>query len=118
MENNQLGGLVLDDNLLIDPLPNLVLSFGIYLCNNFLTGTIPESIFDPRISRFDLSNNQLLGEVPQGFCDDLPFVEPFPGEHDLFVDHSTWFLDEPLASCPCCDDVKCHIWKNNEINMI
>ena len=117
MENNQLDIIVLSDNLLTGPLPNLNVRRGIYLYNNFLTGTIPESIFNPSMSRFDLSNNKLLGEVPQDFCDNMPFVQQFPGVHDLFVDHSTWFLNEPFVSCPCCDDLKCHIWKNKEISM-
>ena len=118
LENIQFQRLYLEDNFLSGTIPNISASELLYLRNNSLTGTIPLSIFNSEMMRLALDNNQLIGEVNQAFCDNLTTLEDFDDVLDLYVDDSTWFLDEPLVTCPCCDDVGCHIWNNDNIIIV
>ena len=114
----QLERFALNDNFLTGTVPNINSTDKIYLQNNSLTGTIPESILNLRISGLKLEDNNLVGEITQAFCDNLTPLAITDGAYDLSVDHSIWFLDKPLVACPCCSDVICHMWKNNEVLMV
>ena len=67
------------DNFLTGQLPELKPFRVLYLSNNSLTGTIPESIFNLSIFGLKLCDNDMTGEVTEAFCDDLSFVEGFDG---------------------------------------
>lgn len=79
---------------------------------------IPESIFNSNITGLKLEDNLLVGDVPQAFCEDFKPNENVQGTWDLIVDYSTWFVDEPLVTCPCCDNSICYMWKHDDKNIV
>jgi len=107
-----------NDNFLTGTLPELQPHDILYLNNNTITGPIPASIFNLSISGLKVNDNDLTGAVTQEFCDNLSFVEGFDNVYDLWVDDSPWFIDRPLVSCPCCDDVNCHLWNREDIIIV
>lgn len=105
-----LQDLILNDNLLTGPLPELNVLDKLYLSNNSFTGKIPESVWNLNITGLKLEDNNLFGAVSTEFCANLSFAEGFTDVYDLTVDDSSWFLDEPTVTCPCCDNVNCLMW--------
>ena len=102
---HQLNDFFLNDNFLSGTIPNIHATRAILLKNNSLIGTIPESFFNLSIPNLALDDNKLVGQISPDLCSKVS---------NLAVDHSPWFLDEPLVTCPCCDDAKCHMWENDE----
>jgi len=108
------------NNELTGPLPPLSPQGLLYVSQNKLSGVIPEEIWDLNITGLKLEDNELEGAVSESFCANLSFVEGFEedGIYDLTVDDSPWYIDRPLVTCPCCDDVNCHLWKNDDVIIV
>jgi len=102
--------VLLNDNFLTGSIPTLNALDTLYLHNNTFSGEIPSYVWNLSISGLRLDDNDLYGEVSESFCSNLSFFEGYEDVYDLTVDDSSWFLDEPLVTCPCCDDANCHLW--------
>ena len=90
-------------------IPNIHARHTVLLPHNLLSGTIPDSMLNLSLTNFILHDNNLSGEIPRDLCSKVDL---------LAVDDSSWFLDEPLITCPCCDKAKCNMWHNDEINIV
>ena len=114
--NWRIQEILLHSNKLTGSLPPLTVQDKLFVSQNKLTGDIPEAIWGLNITGLHLEDNKLKGAVSCSFCANLNFVGGLEGEgiYDLSVDNSRWFLDDPMVTCPCCDDNVCHLWENDE----
>jgi len=119
LSNVLFNELRLNDNFLTGELPPLFIEEKIYISNNDLTGEIPEFFWEQsNITGLKFNDNNLIGSLPDDYCDNLTEVPGYINVFDLFMDDSPWFVDTPKVICECCDDVNCHMWDNKEIMIV
>jgi len=108
--------IFLHNNKLTGSIPPLTVLNRLYLSQNKLTGDIPDEIWNPNITGVRLRDNEVRGAVSDLFCANLAFADGFEEEsiYDLAVDNSRWFIDQPMVTCPCCDDNICHLWEYHD----
>lgn len=97
---HQLNRVFLHNNLLTGTLPDVftyTMLQWLDISNNEFSGPIPNSLWNlTSFERLRLRRNDLTGTVPRDFCSANANMENFE------VDLTSWFLDEPKVTCPCC----------------
>lgn len=111
---HSLKKFILHDNQFTGTLPDFFGSFQdlqlLHLSKNQLTGTIPNSIWDHgSYKALLLHDNDLRGTVPDDFCAKV--------SHNLHLDSSLWFLDEPKIKCNCCTSANCYVWDSTAVSV-